>query len=414
MGIQWTTEQSRLIKAAVNWYKHSSDLVFQYSAPAGAGKSTVMHAIINELGILPDEIAPMTYIGSAAIVMRLNGFPNACTAHSWLYHLEEMKVKEGGKFVKKFKFVFHHLDRVKIKLICIDEAGAIPYRMKKDIESNGIKILACGDLDQLPPVADRPAYLYEGKIFRLTQIMRQSKFSSIVELSNLIRKGQTPQIGDYGQVLVIPQSQLTDNMIRCSDSIICGTNRTRENFNSYVREHLLGIDSKLPQYGEKIVCRKNNWHIEVDGINLANGLGGRVASATSISKFDGEKFKINFIPDLFPDITFEDLECDYQYFIANYQERRKLKQLEIIRGSMGEKFEFGYAITTHMSQGNQFKSGIYIQEYLKEDIQRNLNYTGITRFRNHCIYVVPNRRFCIPVTAKIKKAVVSLNGQPII
>ena len=48
MGIQFTDEQQRLIKEAVRWYKYSSEQVLQYSAPAGAGKSTVMHAIINE------------------------------------------------------------------------------------------------------------------------------------------------------------------------------------------------------------------------------------------------------------------------------------------------------------------------------------------------------------------------------
>ena len=49
MGIQFTDEQQRLIKEAVRWYKYDSEQVLQYSAPAGAGKSTVMHAIINEL-----------------------------------------------------------------------------------------------------------------------------------------------------------------------------------------------------------------------------------------------------------------------------------------------------------------------------------------------------------------------------
>lgn len=419
MGIQFTDEQQRLIKEAVRWYKYDSEQVLQYSAPAGAGKSTVMHAIINELGLLPDEVAPMTYIGSAAIVMRVNGFYNACTAHSWLYELVEELEKHPltGKIVKKLHFVRKPLDRNKIKLICVDEGGTIPYSMKKDIESNGIKVLVCGDLDQLPPVLDKPAYLYTGKVHRLTKIMRQSKFSSIIEISNMLRNGYTPKIGDYGDVLVIYRSDLVNEMIMASDSIICGTNRTREYFNEMIRRDLLGFKSKLPQYGEKVVCRKNNWHIEVDGINLANGLSGRVSSTTSISKFDGVKFKINFTPDLFPDIVFEDIECDYQYFIADFKARRQMKNLSAIAyGDTGEKFEFGYSITTHMSQGNQYRNGIYIQEYLNPEIQRNLNYTGLTRFRNKCIYVLPSKKTMIHGFRPrvLKKSVVSLNGEPII
>ena len=419
MGIQFTDEQQRLIKEAVRWYKHSSEQVLQYSAPAGAGKSTVMHAIINELGLLPDEVAPMTYIGSAAIVMRLNGFHNACTAHSWLYEISEEADKHPltGKIVKKIRFIRRPLDKNKIKLICVDEGGTIPYTMKKDIEANGIKVLVCGDLDQLPPVLDKPAYLYTGKVHRLTKIMRQAKFSSIIEISNLLRSGHTPKIGDYGDVLVIPRSNLVNEMIMASDSIICGTNRTREYFNNYIRSDLFGFKTKLPQYGEKLVCRKNNWHIEVDGINLANGLSGRVSSPTSISKFDGVKFKINFVPDLFPDIVFEDIECDYQYFIADFKTRRQMKNMmNMAYGDTGEKFEYGYSITTHMSQGNQYKNGIYIQEYLNPEIQRNLNYTGLTRFRNKCIYVLPSSRtFGRGFTPKpVKKSVVSIDGKPII
>ena len=58
----------------------------------------------------------------------------------------------------------------------------------------------------------------------------------------------------------------------------------------------------------------------------------------------------------------------------------------------GEKFEFAYAITTHLSQGAQYPSGIYIQEYLGDDIQNKLNYVGATRFSDYLIYVIPNRR----------------------
>jgi ATP-dependent exoDNAse (exonuclease V) alpha subunit len=61
--------------------------------------------------------------------------------------------------------------------------------------------------------------------------------------------------------------------------------------------------------------------------------------------------------------------------------------------SFGEKFELAYAITTHLSQGSQYCNGIYMEEYLRPDINNNLNYTGITRFSNSLIYVKKKRKF---------------------
>ena len=52
-----------------------------------------------------------------------------------------------------------------------------------------------------------------------------------------------------------------------------------------------------------------------------------------------------------------------------------------------------YAITTHMSQGSQYPNGAYIEEYLSPDINKNLNYTGITRFSNFLIYVKKKKKY---------------------
>ena len=63
------------------------------------------------------------------------------------------------------------------------------------------------------------------------------------------------------------------------------------------------------------------------------------------------------------------------------------------RFSPGEKFEYGYAITTHSSQGSAFRSVLYKSEFLRADIQNNLDYTGITRAREFLIYVKQKRRY---------------------
>jgi ATP-dependent exoDNAse (exonuclease V) alpha subunit len=77
----------------------------------------------------------------------------------------------------------------------------------------------------------------------------------------------------------------------------------------------------------------------------------------------------------------------------------------------GEKFEFGYSITTHLSQGSQYLTGIYLQEFFGggPDIRKRLNYTGITRFRNKCIFVIPPLGVYVPIL----KSVVSINGRSV-
>lgn len=386
---QLTEEQEKLVKEAVNWYRNSSEQVFQYSGKAGTGKSVVMRAIIDRLGLREDEVAPMSYIGAAAIVMRTKGMFNAKTIHSWLY--EPVIDYDYNNIDPYFnrprrKLIFVPKPLVGKKLICIDEAGSVPMKLKLEIESRGVKVIACGDLNQLPPVADNPAYLYTGKVRYLNQIMRQAQNSAIVYLADRILQGRQPEPGFYGNVLVITRKELNNSFLNNADVVICGKNATREKLNRKMRT-LLGIpaDKDTPGIGEKVICRKNNWQLAAEGINLANGLTGTVYNAPEVYKYDGETYEIDFKPNMF-DAVFHDLQCSYPYFNCSYQDKELFKNGTY--KSKGELFELGYAITTHISQGSQFVNGLYISEYMHEDINRNLDYTGITRFSNSCVYVL--------------------------
>ena len=386
---QLTEEQEKLVKEALNWYRNSSEQVFQYSGKAGTGKSVVMRAIIDRLGLREDEVAPMSYIGAAAIVMRTKGMFNAKTIHSWLY--EPVIDYDYNNIDPYFnrprrKLIFVPKPLVGKKLICIDEAGSVPMKLKLEIESRGVKVIACGDLNQLPPVADNPAYLYTGKVRYLNQIMRQAQNSAIVYLADRILQGHQPEPGFYGNVLVITRKELNNSFLNNADVVICGKNATREKLNRKMRT-LLGIpaDKDTPGIGEKVICRKNNWQLAAEGINLANGLTGTVYNAPEVYKYDGETYEIDFKPNMF-DAVFHDLQCSYPYFNCSYQDKELFKNGTY--KSKGELFELGYAITTHISQGSQFVNGLYISEYMHEDINRNLDYTGITRFSNSCVYVL--------------------------
>lgn len=396
MRFIFNKDQEKIINEALHHIHHSSEQTYQFSGLAGTGKSVVLNEIIRRSGLRRDQIAPMSYIGQAVCVMRLKGLTNARTEHSWLYDpvVEDVLDENGNKVYddyygcvkKELDFVPVGKERFgHIKLIIVDEAGSTPMSIRKEIDKLGIKVIACGDLSQLPPVIEDPGYLYTGKVSYLTQIMRQKENDPILYLAHRAKNGLPIQKGFYGNVMVISRSELTNEMICASSIVIAGKNSTREMINRRVREDILHIDRDLPMMGEKLICRKNNWNLTLDGISLTNGLIGMVTNHPDVSGFKKDKFTIDFKPDLISK-SFKDVECDYKYLMADQKERAYIKNN---RFNKSNKFEFGYCITTHSSQGSEHDFGIYIEEFLGQDIQANLNYTGITRFRNGMIYVLP-------------------------
>lgn len=391
-------EQQFIVSEAVQWYYNGSEQVFQFDGPPGSGKSVTINEIIKALGLNPNtEIAGMSFIGVASIVMRMKGLINSRTIHSWIYNVHETTLRDQyGKPImdtllnvpiKKpvFKPV-KHLDP-NIKLIVIDEGYTVPFSMKKEIEKFGVKVLVAGDQGQLPPINEAPAYLISGKIYHLRQIMRQIGRDDILYLRDNVYHGQRLLPGYYGNSLVINQQQLTDDMLLWADVVICSRNKTRDYYNERIRK-LLGFSGKLPQRGEKVICRKNNWLESVQfnnggEVNLTNGLLGRVLNEPDISGFDGKMFTMSFKPDII-DVTFENSRCNYQHMNSDYQVRSAIRTN---RYEVGNMFEYGYCISTWLAQGMQWQKVLYIEEFANPQIQCQLNNVGVSRASDQLIYV---------------------------
>jgi exodeoxyribonuclease-5 len=356
----------------------------------------MVNQIIKALGIPPERVAPMAYTGTAAINMRAKGMMNAKTIYAWCYRCVREPVKDPatGKPVidpvyniPKVRLSFVPINSLPdIDIIVADEAGSIPPDMRATIDKLGIPVIAAGDLNQLPPIFGTPGYLNDpAKVHQLTEIVRQQAGNTIIQFSQMALAGQDIPLGRYGNVAVIYEDEISDNMLCKSDIVICSKNATRYNYIDHIRHELLGYDYKMPMHGERVVCRKNNWDVEAGGINLTNGLLGNVINYPDISTVDRNRntFKLSFKPDLCNDI-FHNLEADFRFL--NSRDQKEKNMLKMSERAFGDKFEFGYAITTHMAQGSEFNQGIYIEEYLNRDINNKLNYVGLTRFKNKCIY----------------------------
>lgn len=405
-NIKLNQDQEKVVQAALKFLR-SDEQVFEFSGKAGTGKSVVLHEIINRSGLLDFEVACMAYTGAAAIVMRSRGFTRARSIHSYLYHLvkvpRKIVLEDRNPFNKyntqlnkpEFEYKFLPIEvgelNPEIKLFVIDEGFMVPDYMKKDILKHGVKVIVAGDANQLPPIGGEPAFLTNDNVMRLNQLVRQAETNPIVYIANRAINGEPIHCGLYGnRVLVIPDTDLTSDMIMDVGNIICGTNKTRDYFNYKIRERL-GLDPKFPMYGERVICRNNNWDISIDNIALANGLSGVICSPVSINSYAmGNTLKIDFLPDLL-DHPFERLDINYKYLVSDYNDRQKIKDSKFEINN-GELFEYAYALTTHLAQGSEYPCGIFYEEFLRSNIQRQLCYTGITRFKEYMIYVKKTAR----------------------
>lgn len=389
-------QQEKVCQAAVNWFNDSSNQVFEFEGGAGTGKTYTIMEILRRLNLSSGEFLAMAYTGQASIVMRTRGFKNAKSIHSSLYELVEIEDDTAvnlafGIRKKKIDFRLRQMIDPNIRLFFIDEAWMVPKWMVKDILSFGIKVICCGDSQQLPPIGDDPGFLTGYGVYRLTELMRQSESNPIVYLANRAIKGLPIHNGTYGNVLVIDEDEFHPNFIPYADTIICGTNKTRDTMNKYVRQ-LAGFLSATPNIGERIICRNNNWNIvSEDGIALCNGLSGVVANQLEVDRFNGQTFTIHFKPDLVNSVFFN-IPVNYEYFTAPYEDRQMLKD-RVTKYGQGEIFEFAYAISCWLAQGSEYNNGIYIEEFMRPQIQKQLNYTGITRFKNSLVYIKKKNKY---------------------
>ena len=398
--------QEAIIDAAVHWYYNSPAQVFEFDGPPGSGKSVTLNQIIRELNLDPlTEVAPMSFTGAASLVMRTKGLVSAKTAHSWIYNVlpEKLRDSNGNVVMDELMNVpimvprFVPVDKLdeNIKLIVVDEAYSLPAKLRPTIEKFGLKIIACGDQNQLPPVNDNPAFLTGPNVMHLTEIMRQQGREDINFIAYRTSNGLPLLSGYYGNSLVIDAEDLTDNMLLWADCVICGRNKTRDAINARIRA-AKGYNSDLPNYGEKVVARNNNWleSVHLDNgweVNICNGLIGTVMSNPDVSSYDGKMFSMNFTPKIVPQAMFR-TRVNYKHMIADNDTRLKIRNN---KWELGNKFEYAYCITSHIAQGSQFHKVVYIEEPMHPSIQRSVNLVGASRADRLLIYVKhsPKMRF---------------------
>lgn len=395
--IEFDSDQKNAIAAAEYWYMNCCNYkkgksIFVLSGYAGTGKSTILSFILARIGIPLYKVAFVTFTGKAANVLRQKKL-NAFTIHSFIYNVG---VTPTGQifFRKKPKLPSN------IELICIDEVGMVPNEIMHDILSYDVPVLCMGDGCQLPPIFGENEFISNPDAI-LSTVHRQKSDSSLLQLATDIRNGVNIYTQKYNDdVQIIPASKFNFNNILNYDQILCSTNANRYSLNVLARK-LLKRKSIFPEAGEKIICEKNNFKdfIKIDNIQvfLVNGL-------TGINIIDSANVNDDIILLRFrPDTCYQDMSvyakknnfaCIYDNTInsahSDATDSDVLKFYE--DGSVINEFTYGYAITTHKSQGSEWPSVlVYDDCFFKNDLNyMRWLYTSVTRAKEKVTIIQTN------------------------
>ncbi len=413
-NITLTPDQAEAEELIREWYFNLDTQIFVLCGYAGTGKTFLIDYVVRGLGLVPNESAVfVTPTGKAASVLIRCGLP-ASTLHSLIYTREEdVEVNEDGEIVSErfLRFVKREKISGEIRLIVVDETSMVADDTLKDLLSFGVKCLFCGDPAQLPPVGGSNTLLSMPCI-TLKQIVRQEENNPIIRLAERARAGEYIEYGEYGDgVAVIPRrdfiKSLREKLFLKADTIIVGTNRTRNLINREVRS-LLGISNaaKLPIDGEKIICTLNNWEKVLDengNFHLVNGIIGKCYNVRE--EEDGLAlldFQADFLDKKVKDLPFDTgIFTDGRYFhgygdkaciladgtVVHEDNYELLRRVRVKREDAICRFEFAYAVTCHKSQGSEYDFVIVIDESGRFENAREWLYTAITRARKKLLIV---------------------------
>ena len=374
-------QQAQAIEALRKWWYNGNKQVFQISGAAGTGKTTLIRYLINEIKLEHDEVLFTAFVGKATLAMTRNGL-NAKTLHSAIcYCKDEPVLDENGNVVTEYnrrvtKRVFTRRRKIdpRIRLIVVDEGSMVPAKMADWLLKFKVPIIVLGDLNQLPPVIGDSFFLKEPDVV-LTQIMRQSSESPIPYFAqNVLQNGTkclSPGLQIGNKINVLSKVDITPELLKDYDVIICGTNKTRNNLNTYIRERIHGRTQDYPVIGDKLICRENDWTFSVDDVYLINGLIGYVTDI-DLESISDYTMKIDFKPE-FMDNEFKNVTLDRIYMGLSPNDKRFYR-------SNYHKFEYGYAITCHLSQGSQYNRVLVFNEsFGTAEERRKWLYTAVTR-----------------------------------
>jgi len=413
MDISLTNDQQFVFEKIMGrlGYKQSSTKFspdFKYitvGGYAGTGKTFLISIIRKEIFNHNKSlsVAFVTFTGKASSVLKIKLTENDSvfnhdycgTIHSLIYK-PELKYDKNLKRMVVFKWI--KKEKLDFDLIFLDEASMVNKQLWEDLIGYKIPIIAVGDHGQLPPVGDQ-FNLIENPLYKLTEIKRQALDNPIIRLSQDVRTGKEIQYGFYDNNNK-NVFKLSWNSIECKNIfnnlnyldddmiILCGLNKTRASINKMIRQKLC-FNNVEPYPGERVVFLKNNYESGV-----LNGILGKVLFFTYEAKsiynlsvlIDGYKDPYS---GLVSDICFGKEQYDV---MIDFHDKKIKKVIKNSKFGTIDLCDWGYSISTHKSQGSEFKKVVCFVErsyYWDDEYMKKWLYTAVTRAKEKLFIITP-------------------------
>ena len=262
--------------------------------------------------------------------------------------LDKFRAPDGKLYLYDIQASQHHSFSVEGYLV--HNCSMVDERVGKDLLSFGCKVLVLGDPFQLPPIYGGGFFTDAEPDVVLTEVHRQALDNPILHLATELR--QTGCLPRQHPLLV---KSLTPDMALAVDQLIVGRNRTRRACNRRMRA-LLGRESEFPEPGDKVVCLRNN-----HDLGLLNG----ATYIVTRSRQNGAGLELKLDEDL-------EVLVHPEPFLGG--------DVEWWREREAEKFDYGYALTCHKSQGSQWdKVGVIDESRAFGAHAARWLYTAVTR-----------------------------------
>ena len=390
------------VREAIVAFADSSDHLLTVGGYAGTGKTTVVAESIRALGQNRPPLAFCAFSGKAASVMQakltaagvLRPSDYCGTIHGLIYNLLNSKLKTQMKQTMESEVLAARTpvtERMEMDLqftqkgnkfkngfVVLDEASMVSEDIFADMTATGARILAVGDHGQLPPVR-ATNYLMQNPMVRLEKIHRQAEGDPIIAMSRLAREDGKIPIGVYGdgveKVRRTGDCEYADRVTR-DWMMLCGRNATRVWWNEALRKRF-GFTEHDVMAGERVICLKNNKELQI-----FNGMLGEVRG---IQQSGAHWYNISVEMELGPIFNGQVLKHQFgsQSTLYSYP------PAGINEYQIGDIFDWGWAITTHKSQGSEWDNVCVIEERFmssNEDWCRWI-YTAVTRARKQLLVV---------------------------
>lgn len=404
-----------------------SKRIVAITGEAGTGKTTIIRFVykaLSEAGYNPVIVAPT---GKAARRLKeATGFP-ARTLHMLLEYTapRDINPKTGKPFGDSYPRRTRE-NPIEYDVVLADEYAMINQELHRnliDAMPNGCRLIAVGDISQLPPIESNPIIAAKPPVFSvmlqkfdgitLDRVHRQQGDSGILTNAQRILNGTAPKNFPDFEVCITdrPVDAVMDRLTKAdftslNNQIITPSNVSwigTTKLNAALQMALMPEDREtlelprrtykgktlFPQLfvgvGDKVILTKNHYDLECsDGTRgVFNGEVGKVIELTEM----GEVV-----------VDFEDRSCvippAMQISIGN-----KLAVIE----PQTDLF-LAYVVTTHKTQGSEYRHVMYvINKAVHVMLNRKNMYTAISRARSAVTLISDMRALSLSIMNKDPK-----------